>query len=102
MTKPNCPTKCGNVSIPLPFGLTKLCFLNTSFLIICNQGFSPPIPFFNATTNKKVWVLDISLDDQLHVLLPFLTSCVDNKTSESVKDASCSPHLSTYHPSKIS
>ncbi|KOM41495.1 hypothetical protein LR48_Vigan04g169300 [Vigna angularis] len=86
VTKPNCPTKCGNVSIPFPFGLTKLCSLNTSFLITCNKSLSPPIPFLNTTNNEKVRVLDISLDGQLHVSLPVATSCVNNKNGESDKD----------------
>lgn len=97
MIKPNCPTKCGTVIIPLPFGLTKLCSLNTSFLIICNQWFSPLIPFFNATTNKKVRVLDISLKGQFHVSLPFLTSCVNNKIGKSVKDVAIIMFPTPFH-----
>ncbi|WVZ20824.1 hypothetical protein V8G54_008146, partial [Vigna mungo] len=97
MTKPNCLTKCGTVSIPFSFGLTKLCSLNTKFLIICNHNLSPCIPFFNATSNKKVRVLDISLDSQLHVALPVLTSCIDKKIVESMKDASIIVFPTPFH-----
>jgi len=82
VSKPNCPSKCGNVTIPFPFGLTEACSLNTSFLITCNQTLSPPIPFLN-TTDQKVRVLNISLDGNLHVSFPAATRCVDNKTGES-------------------
>ncbi|XP_047172936.1 wall-associated receptor kinase 2-like [Vigna umbellata] len=98
MSKPNCPSKCGNVTIPFPFGLTNPCSLNTSFLITCNHSIpflnsnvttpffrsNVTTPFFN--TIRKVKVLDISLDGQLHVSLPVATSCVNNKNGESDKD----------------
>ncbi|KAK7353257.1 hypothetical protein VNO80_18698 [Phaseolus coccineus] len=79
MSKTNCKTECGNVTIPVPFGLTEPCSLNTSFLITCNQS----IPFLK-TMEQKVRVLSISLDGQLEVSLKVATSCVNNnKTSES-------------------
>lgn len=85
MSKPNCESKCGNVTIPFPFGLTEACSLNTSFIITCDKS----LPFlntthemrlFNTTDDEKVQVLDISLDGQLHVSLPIVTSCVTPKS----------------------
>ncbi|KAG2399809.1 Wall-associated receptor [Vigna angularis] len=94
MSKPNCPSKCGNVTIPFPFGLTNPCSLNTSFLITCDKSLpflktTTEMRLFNTTDEKvQVQVLDISLDGQLHVSLPVATSCVDNKNVESDNDYS--------------
>ncbi|KAF7012826.1 hypothetical protein CFC21_026978 [Triticum aestivum] len=46
-TLPGCPDKCGNVSIPYPFGTQDGCFL-PGFQIICNHTFHPPRAFFPA------------------------------------------------------
>ncbi|BBH01189.1 hypothetical protein Prudu_011379 [Prunus dulcis] len=32
---PNCPNKCGNVTIPYPFGVTKKCSMGPEFSISC-------------------------------------------------------------------
>ncbi|CAL5350073.1 unnamed protein product [Camellia sinensis] len=40
--KPNCPKKCGNITIPYPFGLgNPRCSLSKSFLLKCNHSMSP-------------------------------------------------------------
>jgi hypothetical protein len=38
--------KCGNVSIPYPFSITKGCSPHESFMISCNHSFNPPKPFY--------------------------------------------------------
>ncbi|KAF4355457.1 hypothetical protein F8388_015211 [Cannabis sativa] len=38
ITLPGCPTRCGHVDIPYPFGLTQNCSLNKNFLLNCNSS----------------------------------------------------------------
>lgn len=35
--KPGCQDKCGNVSVPYPFGIGNGCFLNENFNVTCNN-----------------------------------------------------------------
>ncbi|KAG2663973.1 hypothetical protein I3760_16G057700 [Carya illinoinensis] len=61
---PSCNRTCGSVNIPYPFGTGEGCYLNTSFLIICNHSFQPPKLFLGV---DNIDVLDISLDGELRV-----------------------------------
>ncbi|KAB2619344.1 wall-associated receptor kinase-like 16 [Pyrus ussuriensis x Pyrus communis] len=48
--KPGCQDKCGNVSIPYPFGTTPDCYYSEDFLITCNDThYDPPKPFLTET-----------------------------------------------------
>ncbi|KAG2665810.1 hypothetical protein I3760_15G025600 [Carya illinoinensis] len=58
---PSCNRTCGSVNIPYPFGIGKGCYLDPSFLIICDHSFQPPKPFLGVDFN--IDVLNISLDD---------------------------------------
>ncbi|TKW01635.1 hypothetical protein SEVIR_8G193700v4 [Setaria viridis] len=51
ITLPGCPDKCGDISIPYPFGTKPGCFL-PGFDVTCNRSFNPPRAFLNATANQ--------------------------------------------------
>ncbi|KAI3795028.1 hypothetical protein L1987_37672 [Smallanthus sonchifolius] len=40
--KPSCPTHCGNVTVPYPFGIGTDCSLDRIFNLNCNYSYEPP------------------------------------------------------------
>ncbi|CAA2982421.1 Serine threonine kinase [Olea europaea subsp. europaea] len=56
---PGCPTKCGNVSVPYPFGigLDAGCSIGPWYDINCSKSFNPPKPFLSRTNGE---IIDIS------------------------------------------
>ncbi|XP_011077536.1 wall-associated receptor kinase 2 [Sesamum indicum] len=63
--KPGCQTKCGNLTVPYPFGigLNSGCSIGPWFDVKCDNSSSPPKPFI-ATGNLEI--VDIS-DDQVRI-----------------------------------
>ncbi|CAO2043067.1 unnamed protein product [Urochloa humidicola] len=57
--KANCPTKCGSVSIPFPFGMELGCFARIHLYLACNPGPVPP----TLQMTKNLAVTDISIDE---------------------------------------
>lgn len=55
---PGCSSRCGEVEIPYPFGLTSECSLNEAFLVTCNGSFSPNKPFVG-----EVPITSVSVED---------------------------------------
>ncbi|XVF86291.1 hypothetical protein PTKIN_Ptkin18bG0028100 [Pterospermum kingtungense] len=56
LAKNNCKDRCGNVSIPYPFGIGAKCSLNSWFEIYCNDSSSPPTSLL---TSIQMEVLEI-------------------------------------------
>ncbi|KAI4973838.1 hypothetical protein ZWY2020_041619 [Hordeum vulgare] len=68
MAQPGCPDKCGNISIPYPFGTGKGCF-QEPFNVTCNQTGA-----YLASTESEVRVLDINLTiGEIRVLNPHIS-----------------------------
>ncbi|KAF5467860.1 hypothetical protein F2P56_012072 [Juglans regia] len=73
-SKPNlrCDRRCGRVEIPYPFGTSEGCYLDSTFLITCNNTFQPPKP----SLVPDMFVENISvLDGELRVSNPVASLC---------------------------
>ncbi|KAJ6405362.1 hypothetical protein OIU84_013342 [Salix udensis] len=64
IARAGCKDRCGNVTIPFPFGLTEDCYYDAGFLISCNHTFSPPKAFITASA---INVTEITLEGKLHI-----------------------------------
>ncbi|KAL6143740.1 hypothetical protein ACLB2K_054435 [Fragaria x ananassa] len=84
LAKPNCPSHCGTVEIPYPFGTGLDCFDSdeyyyVGFEILCDNSTNPPKPFLNLTDGSRREVLEISLEGTLKVTNPIFFSDCPNK-----------------------
>ncbi|CAN6372186.1 unnamed protein product [Urochloa humidicola] len=61
---PNCPTICGNLSVPYPFGIAPRCHLGQRFFnLTCSETYPLPQLFLTDLQGKIGQVVSISLDD---------------------------------------
>jgi len=71
--KPGCQEdRCGNVSIPYPFGTGEDCYYDPQFLITCNHTFNPPKAFLG---KGNLSVTEITLDGKLRLMQYIAKDC---------------------------
>lgn len=79
VAKPGCQTKCGNLTVPYPFGIgvDSGCSIDHFFAINCNESFDPPKAFLSS---KEIQVLGI-YDTKVLVKSTVAYNCYDQSRS---------------------
>ncbi|KAI3864905.1 hypothetical protein MKW92_048021 [Papaver armeniacum] len=83
IAKPGCRDRCGNVSIPYPFGMDSgNCYLNIGFKIYCNSSYNPPVAFLISGHAVRLYeILELTQDYvRINISAPAICD-LDNTTS---------------------
>ncbi|KAL7263089.1 hypothetical protein ACSBR1_001298 [Camellia fascicularis] len=66
-TLPGCEDRCGNISIPYPFGTTEGCYIQQHFKVACNDTDYHPPKLFLESSDTNVEITEILLSGELRI-----------------------------------
>ena len=65
MARSNCHDRCGNISIPYPFGIGDSCYMEKWFEVVCNRTADSPAKAFLASIDVEL--LEIKIGDLIGI-----------------------------------
>ncbi|KAI8013079.1 Wall-associated receptor kinase 2 [Camellia lanceoleosa] len=74
-TLPGCEDRCGNISIPYPFGTTEGCYIQQHFKVACNDTDYHPPKLFLESSDTNVEITEILLSGELRISAPIGSDC---------------------------
>ena len=118
ITLPGCPDKCGNISIPYPFGTKAGCYFDDTFSVTCNLSTTPPATLndlltlkgsgyyfgdqanpVGVRTSRSWWTVDLVDVDvargEARVSMPVSSDCSVNESYHELNIATMSLNFST-------
>ncbi|KAL7591627.1 hypothetical protein Lser_V15G32628 [Lactuca serriola] len=100
LAKPGCQERCGNITVPYPYGMGTGCFLNTSFEVSCNES-SPYVSPLRFVNNDKFLISEISMESiRIVGKVPF--GCInESATKAGAKKFQLDPHFRYSHTKNV-
>jgi Wall-associated receptor kinase galacturonan-binding len=86
---PGCRNKCGNITVPYPFGFEPNCF-REDFKLVCNESYSPPQLFIESYGYQ---ITDISPRGEMNILVKARRDCY-NSTGDLISGTGGSTYIS--------